>query len=108
MIPFTKVNPRVDLGLIPSFLDANDPRKASEQIEDRYSFGGGWSPLAGFKMNPDRSLQYVSPGVPDDEQDPPLQVLAEGKLRDETILFYRHAWVAIVQPDGSFEASRID
>jgi len=40
--------------------------------------------------------------------DPILAPLAQAKLRDELIVFYRHALVAIIQPDGSFEVSRVD
>lgn len=100
MIQFTKIHKGVDLGLIPSFLSEDDARPAAEQINDRYSFGGGWFPLPGFAMNDDESLQYP--------EDPPLRMLAFASLRDEKIRFYEHEWVAIIQPDGSFEASRID
>jgi len=74
------IHPRAhlsDLGLLPSFLNENDPRPAAEQFNDRYMFGG-WHPMAGFKMN------------------------------DELILVYPGDWVAIVQPDKSFEVCRMD
>jgi hypothetical protein len=29
-------------------------------------------------------------------------------LRDEEIRFYDYSWLAIVQPDGSFEVARVD
>ena len=84
-------------GYIPSFLSEDDPRSAAEQIAAEYV--GGWSKFDGFKMI-DESLKY--PG------DPALQPLAEGWLRDEHILVYESAWVAIVQKDGSFEVARLD
>ena len=88
------------LGYLPSMVSDLSPKSAREQFNDAYSFAGGWTPFKGFTMLPDRNLSY--PG------DPPTQLLAETKLRDETILFYDHAWVAIVQPDGSFEVCRKD
>lgn len=88
------------LGVIPDFLDESDPRPAREQFNDRYGFAGGWQPFSGFKMQPDGNIAY--PG------DPPYGALAETKLRDELIRFYHLSWVAIIQPDGSFEVSRMD
>jgi hypothetical protein len=88
------------LGFIPQFLSERDPRPAKEQINERYAHGGGWFPFEGFKMNEDRSIQY--PG------DSSYPLVAEARLRDETILVYPHAWVAIMQKDGTFEISRMD
>jgi hypothetical protein len=87
------------LGYIPQFLSENDPRPAREQLDDNYRQGGGWEPLSGFKIT-EEGLKY--PG------DPPMALLAETKLRDEVIRFYDCSWVVIIQPDGSFEASRMD
>lgn len=87
------------LGYLPSFLDEDDPRSAREQLNANYPFGG-WQPFKGFTMLADGNLAY--PG------DPPTILLAETKLRDETVRFYQHAWVAVVQPDGSFEVCRMD
>jgi hypothetical protein len=88
------------LGLVPAFLDERDPRPAREQIDANYQHGGGWRPMPKFKLLPDGRLSY--PG------DDPLPVLAETRLRDEVIRFYDCSWLAIVQPDGSFEVSRVD
>lgn len=88
------------LGFLPMFLDERDPRSAREQIDANYAHGGGWHPLAGFKMLDDNSIQY-----PDD---PPYEVLATATLRDEKLYFYNHEWLAVVQPDGSFEVNRMD
>lgn len=89
-----------ELGFIPDFIKETDPRPVSQQINERYDHGGGWCPLGGFKMLPDGRLKY--PG------DPMLNIIAETKLRDEVIRFYEASFVAIIQPDGSFEASRLD
>jgi hypothetical protein len=86
------------LGYVPLFILDEDPRPAADQIDDRYV--GGWRPFKGFAMAEDGSLLY--PG------DPPTLLLFEAKLRDEVIRFYQHAWLAIIQPDGSYEISRID
>jgi hypothetical protein len=88
------------LGILPSFLSNFDPRPAAKQLDENYRHGGGWSPQSKFTMLPNGDLQY--PG------DPPMELLFETKLRDETIRFYNYAYVAIIQSDGSFEACRID
>lgn len=88
------------LGYIPEFLTTLDSRPAKEQFHHCYSFGGGWRPFVGFTMRPDGDIEYKG--------DAPVPLIAETKLRDETIRFYDHAWVAIIQPDGSFEVSRLD
>jgi hypothetical protein len=87
------------LGYIPLFLCAADPKGASEQFNKHYI--SGWRHFDGFNLNPETHvLSY--PG------DPPLYPLARGMLRDETILFYRHAWVVVLQADGTFEVCRMD
>lgn len=91
----------VDLGYIPDFLLDQDERPAREQINERYAHGGGWQPLlAGWKMSADGRLSY--PG------DPTMPPVARTKLREEEIFVYPYAWVAIRQPDGSFEVARLD
>lgn len=88
------------LGWIPEFLDERNPASAREQIDKNYRHGGGWRPFKGHKMLPNLDLAY--PG------DPPTRALAKAQLRDELIVVYEHAWVAIIQPDKSFEIARID
>lgn len=86
------------LGFIPSFLSEEDPRPARAQIAEKYV--SGWHPIRGFSMLPNGDLYYPS--------DPPTMLLAEATLRNETIRFYEHAWVAVIQEDGSFEVARLD
>lgn len=93
------------LGIIPLFLDMNDPRPAAEQINDEYAHGGGWRTMDGFTMEPDHTLTYPS-GV--DHPEERYVPLATATLRDEQLFFYDCAWVAIVQPDGTFEVARLD
>jgi hypothetical protein len=88
------------VGEIPSFLDTWDQRPAREQFQERYVYGG-WRPQDGFKTRDGRPTLYY-PG------DPPLHPLACMALRDEVIFIYPHGYVAIFQPDGSFEACRMD
>lgn len=88
------------LGFLPGFLSEDDSRSASEQINENYAHGGGWSPLPGWKLLGDYRIQY--PG------DPVLEPLAKAKLRDEVIVFYDHDILGIFGPDGSFQASRVD
>lgn len=88
------------LGLIPSMLDESDPMPAKKQIDANYQHGGGWRPFRGFTMTPAGNILF--PG------DPVRHLLWETKFRNETIRFYESEWLAIIQPDGTFEISRID
>ena len=100
---WTKLDPRVSaehLGLLPGMLSLNDPRPAREQLDANYQHGGGWRPFTGFRLRKDNTLVY--PG------DPPTIPLAMTTLRDELIVFYDCSWVAIIQPDRSFEVCRMD
>lgn len=86
------------LGYLPEFLSDNDPRPAKEQFDTNYI--SGWHPFKGFIKGKDNSLTY--PG------DPPQPPLASTKLRNELICYYQYSWVAIIQPDNSFEVCRMD
>lgn len=89
------------LGFIPSFLDEDDPRPAVEQLNANYAHGGGFRPMDGFAMDP-RTFVLSYPG------DPPFRPLAMMLLRQEQIFVYEHAFVCVVQLDGSFAVSRMD
>ena len=95
-----RCNPDHDVGFIPNFLDVDDPRPAREQFQERYVYGG-WHPQSGFKTRNGQATLYY-PG------DPPLKPLACIPFRTEVIFVYPGAYVAIFQPDGSFEACRMD
>lgn len=87
------------LGLIPAFLDENDPRPAWMQFNANYI--SGWHPIPRFTFNPETvTLKY--PG------DPPTQAIAETTLRNERIILFQHAWVMILQQDGTYEVCRMD
>ena len=88
------------VGFIPTFLDLDDERPAKEQFAERYVHGG-WRHQEGFtafKGTP--VLKY--PG------DPALKPIAMMALREEAIFVYLHGYVSIFQPDGTFEACRMD
>lgn len=87
------------LGYIKGVLDDEDPRSAKEQLHESYAHGGGWQPFKGFELTDDDGLKY--PG------DPVQLPVSTAKLRDEVIHLYPSAWVAIIQPDRSFEVSRM-
>ena len=87
------------LGYIPRFLVSDDPRPARVQFDQSYL--GGWYKMEGFTLNP-KTMSLKYPG------DPPLLPLAVAELGYEKIYVYPHAWVLILQPDGSFEVSRLD
>jgi hypothetical protein len=41
-------------------------------------------------------------------EDPAYYPMAIAKFRDQEIIMYLHAWVLILNADGSFEVSRMD
>jgi hypothetical protein len=88
------------LGLIPLWLNENDPRGLVEQMDSGYGMGGFKYPITGFKEVREKCLKY--PG------DPVLKPLASLKLRDETLVFYDCAICAVFQKDGSFVAAKFD
>ena len=92
------------MGAIPHFLHPDDPRPAREQFAANYSFGG-WSPMRGWKLTNVETVGGARACYPGD---PPMRELSRGSLNDETIIMFQSAWVAVVQPDGSFEISRMD
>lgn len=101
-----KLQPNVtmdDIGLIPFWLNGDDPAPAHEQLDRNYQHGGGWRPMSGFTLHPDNTLTY--------EGDPPYKPIAEFVMfpaRPERVIMYKYGWVAIIQPDRSFEVSRMD
>lgn len=84
-------------GYIPSWLDDANPKSAKEQLKDGY---GSWDHFDGLALLPNDCLKY--PG------DPPLVPISEILLRNERIVLYPSSWIAIIQPDRSFEVSRMD
>jgi hypothetical protein len=85
---------------LPFFLRVDDTRKAAEQFDSAYRFGGWQSFGKGFELRKDNSLKY--PG------DPPQPPLAQCKLGDELVVLYPSDFVAVIQPDRSFDVARLD
>ena len=103
MLTFQYLHPRAHdlLGYIPQFLSLDDPRCTKEQLNENYGHGGGWRPMEGWTLNPvNHLLKY--PG------DPAMAPVAIAQLRQEVVIMYPHAWVVILQQDGSFEIARLD
>ena len=100
---WTQRHPKFDLralGFLPLLLSEDDPRTVAKQLDDTYAHGGGWRPIKGWRLGEGDVLDY--------DGDEPLTPLAEAWLRNERIVFYRHALLAVFQPDGSFEVTRVD
>lgn len=87
------------LGFLPGFLSEDDPRPAKEQFNERYI--SGWHSFPGFTFDKEK-LQLNYPG------DPPMVAIASTMLRNEEIILFQHAWVLILQDDGTWDVSRMD
>lgn len=93
-------------GLIPLFLDLNNPAPAQQQIHEGYAHGGGWQPFEGFATNisfenPTECF-LIYPG------DPAMRAKAWCMFGEELVVVFTYDWVAIVQPDGSHTIARLD
>lgn len=90
------------VGFIPHMLSEGNPDDAVTQLNNGYAHGGGWHDFPGFTFvdGPTPSLTY--PG------DPPMLAVASWQLRDERIILFDSAWVAVVQPNGDFRVARMD
>jgi len=89
------------VGNIVFFADEADERPLNEQFDANYAFGGGWRPFEGFVFDPvEKTITYP--------EDPAYEPMAIAKFRDQEIIMYLHAWVLILNKDGSFEVSRMD
>lgn len=96
--------PLEGLGFLPDILMSEDKRPVKEQLEDRYRHGGGWRPFGDkkFKLNP-KTLVLTYPG------DPPFKPCATTQIGDEKVVFYAQcSLLAVIQPDGKWEVTRVD
>lgn len=93
-------------GIISLFISEGDPRPAAEQIHENYSHGGGWNPFEGFVFDyGDILIEKSTITYP---EDPPLKAVAYARLREEVLILFEHSWLVIVQPDGTWQVSRLD
>ena len=99
-------------GLIPQFLSEMDPRPAREQLNENYAHGGGWQPFPGFELvvrrKPEGRIDEYAGYTLQYPSDPPMRMLSQGQLRNEIIMLFEGAWVVIMQPNGTWEVSRMD
>jgi hypothetical protein len=91
------------LGHLPGLISEDDPRGAAAQVDENYI--GGWHPDSDCTVPDDTLRTFWHRYHPDA---PPLQLVAEAQLRDETLRFYSHSQLAIIQPSGSFDVSRVN
>jgi hypothetical protein len=86
-----------DWGIIPSFLDTEDPRPARAQFDAHY----GWRGFPGVTFIPEtKTLTY--PGYP------PLEPIGGLWFRNELLLLFDFAWTVIVEPDDIWRVVRLD
>lgn len=100
-------------GLLPEIILADDPRPAKEQFAERYAHGGGWNPMSNWLYKPAQpgfpggaSLVYNSSDEEDDAEEYPE--VSRTTVNNETLILFECEFLAIVQPDGSFEVDRVD
>lgn len=92
-------------GYLPEILLSDDPRPFKEQIEERYSHGGGWSPFGTGKwVLAPTSQQLTYPGDPAYK---PVAMLTQN-ANGQTAIVYQYGIVCIVNVDGSFDVLRMD
>src|SRR5580704_18007890 len=85
-------------GFLPEILLAEDERPVKEQLDDRYSHGGGFRPFGDKKFKLDQMTKVLRyPG------DPPFMPAAWTQIGVETVVFYPQcSLLAIIQKDGAW------
>lgn len=98
------------LGYLWMIFSDVDPRPCSVQVNERYTYGGGWSPMQKWTATPADDLYRASPETVRIKYpgDPAFRVLFDFKINAERVFVFDGAWVMIVQPDGSHEIARMD
>jgi hypothetical protein len=91
-----------DLGFLWDILIPDDTRTVKAQLDDRYAHGGGYEPFPGFKLER-MTMRLKYPG------DPPLRPSAMTQIGDEKVFYYQKgSWLLILQPDDTYEVTRVD
>jgi hypothetical protein len=94
-------------GMLPEILRPDDPRPVKEQLNDRYSHGGGFMASKGFTFKKEGDKAILSYEIEDD--DPEIyQEWSRSKVNDEELYLFDASFMAIVQPDGTYEVTRVD
>lgn len=84
------------MGLIPYWLDADDPRSAYDQFEEKRVF----DTMRGFTLVDGIALKY--PG------DPLMYPYATCEFHGERVMVYVEGWACIVHADHSIQVARLD
>jgi hypothetical protein len=101
------------LGLLPGILVHNDPAPVAEQLNTRYSHGGGYSPSSSnWQLDPE-SLDLIFPADADGPEERYEASAIFSMLSGEFAIFYRSgSWLAIIQPPATppydFTVCRVD
>lgn len=90
-----------DWGLLLGFLDEENPASVAEQFAAGYGFGKLYN--MGGKIN-SNSGRYESAYA----EDPPLDPLSILYFRDEKVILFPYAIVAILKPDTPTFITRMD
>jgi hypothetical protein len=91
------------LGMLPEILSSEDDTPYSEQIADRYAYGGGFRPFEGFELDAYRmTIKY--PG------DPAYSALAclVGHPSGDICILFENSWVAVVASPTDYKITRMD
>lgn len=98
------------IGLLLTFVDADDPRPIAEQFNERYAHGGGWKPQPKRRWRLEgASLVYdCGPDEPDEVYRPLAFTIHP--ITKELITVYDFGYVIIAQPggDGDWDVARMD
>ena len=88
-------------GFIPAWLSESS-KPIRDQLNDGYIWGG-FRHFSGFSIDPSTD-ELLYPG------DPPTIPLIEWQFdsHPQRVILYQHSWVAIIEPDGTFEVCRMD
>jgi hypothetical protein len=98
------------LGLLPAIFHDTDPRPCAEQVNARYSHGGGWNPMRSWVATPKTRLYLAEPEVVRIEYpgDPAFRVICSWRINAERVFLFDCSWIMVVQPSGDYEVARMD
>jgi hypothetical protein len=90
-----------DWGLLLSFLDEENPASVAEQFAAGYGFGKLYEMSGKINLTSGQHESAYS-------EDPPLDPLSILFFRDEQVILYPYAIVAIIKPDTPTFITRMD
>lgn len=88
--------------LLTHIIRSSDPRPVVDQVNDRYSHGGGWRKFEGFKWDREAmTIEYP--------EDPVYHAAARCEVSPtETVYVFPFAWVLIDRGGDDWEIARLD